>query len=66
MTNFTRDCRHRRTKRRLVLVALAAGVAYVVVTHFRSRGKDRDASSNGSLGEGARRAVDDATDRIGV
>jgi hypothetical protein len=52
--------------KRLVLVALAAGVAYVVVTHFRNRGKDRDASSNGSLGEGARRAVDDATDRIGV
>lgn len=52
--------------RRLVLVALVAGTAYVVVTHLRNRGRGQDVSGNGSLGEGARRAVDDATERIGA
>jgi len=52
--------------KRLVLIAVAAGVAYVVVTHLRNRGTNLDASGNGSPGDGARRVVDDATDRIGV
>lgn len=52
--------------KRLVLVAVVAGVTYVVVTHLRNRGKNLDASGNGSLGDGARRAIDDATERIGV
>lgn len=52
--------------RKLVLVAVAAGVAYVVAAHLRNRGRARDVSANGSLGEGARRAVDGATERIGA
>jgi len=51
---------------KLVLVALAAGFAYVVVTHLRNRGKNVGASDNGWLGDDARRAVDDATERIGA
>lgn len=52
--------------RKLMLVAVAAGIAYVVVTHLRNRGRSAGASANGSLGEGAWRAVDDATERTGV
>jgi len=52
--------------KRLVLLGAVAGIAYVVVTHLRNRGKSADVSGNGSLGDEARRAVDDATERIGV
>jgi len=52
--------------KRLVLIAAAAGVAYVVVTHLRNRGRHQDVSGNGSLGQEARRAVDGATERIGA
>ena len=52
--------------KRLVIIAVAAGVTYVLVTHLRNRGRNLDVSGNGSLGEDARRAVDGATDRIGV
>jgi hypothetical protein len=52
--------------KRLVLIAAVAGVAYIVATHLRNRGKGLDGSDNGSLGDGARGAVDGATDRIGV
>ena len=50
--------------KRLVLIGVAAGVTYVLVTHLRNRGKDLDVSGNGSLGDGARRAVGEATERI--
>ena len=52
--------------KRLVLIVVAAGVAYVLVAHLRNRGKNLDVSGNGALGDDARRAVDGATDRIGV
>jgi hypothetical protein len=52
--------------KRLVLIAVAAGVTYVLVTHLRNKGKNLDVSGNGSLGDGARQAVDDVTDRISV
>lgn len=52
--------------KRLVLIAVAAGVTYVLVSHLRNRGKDLDVSGNGSLGGGARRSVDGVTERIGA
>ena len=52
--------------KRLVLIAVAAGVAYVLLTHLRNRRRNPDVSGNGSLGDGARQAVGDVTDRAGV
>ncbi len=53
---------------KLVLLAVAAGVAYVLVSHLRNRGKAQGdaSSSNGSLGGEAHRAVGDVTERIGT